>query len=208
MAIASELVYDDKNSKLTLIGITGTKGKTTAVSFLHNILDYEMEANRDEENLWKDFEGHKRDIEARDRNHPDVYTELEKNSCKLYLRTSQLLSRNYYAEYALMFFLQYYIPQKLRKLGRIYSGGFFYKYPVDFVLAAHATDKPGKTIQFIKDCFKEIADYNFTEKDLLSIRYIIFSFLFSALFSFLSLIIKPPLFILNFSLHSLYKTIT
>ena len=41
MAIASELVYDDKNSKLTLLGITGTKGKTTAVSFLHNILDYE-----------------------------------------------------------------------------------------------------------------------------------------------------------------------
>lgn len=76
-----------------------------------------------------------------------------------------------------MFFLQYYISQKLRKLGRIYSGGFFYKYPADFVLAARATDKPEKTIQFIKDCFKEIADYNFTEEDLLSIRYIIFSFL-------------------------------
>ena len=41
MALASELVYDDKNKKITLLGITGTKGKTTSVSFLHNILDEE-----------------------------------------------------------------------------------------------------------------------------------------------------------------------
>lgn len=171
--------YQEKLEKLHKWQSRNVRETAYAIMAPHNILDYEMDANRDEESLWKDFEGHKRDIEARDRNHPDVYTELEKNSCKLYLRASQLLSRNYYAEYALMFFLQYYIPQKLRKLGRIYSGGFFYKYPADFVLAAHATDKPEKTIQFIKDCFKEIADYNFTEKDLLSIRYIIFSFLFS-----------------------------
>lgn len=78
-----------------------------------------------------------------------------------------------------MFFMQYYFPTRLRKLGRLYIGTFDYKYPADFVLAAHATDKPEKTIQFIKDCFKEIADYNFTEKDLISIRYIIFSFLLS-----------------------------
>ena len=169
--------YQEKLEKLHKWQSRNVRETAYAIMAPHNILDYEMDANRDEESLWKDFEGHKRDIEARDRNHPDVYTELEKNSCKLYLRASQLLSRNYYAEYALMFFLQYYIPQKLRKLGRIYSGGFFYKYPADFVLAAHATDKPEKTIQFIKDCFKEIVDYNFTEKDLLSIRYIIFSFL-------------------------------
>ena len=69
-------------------------------------------------------------------------------------------------------------PSNLKGIG-LYTGSFSYKYPADFVLTAHATDKPEKTIQFIKDCFKEIADYNFTEKDLLSIRYTIFSFLLS-----------------------------
>ena len=171
--------YQEKREKLHKWQSRNVRETAYTIMAPHNILDYEMDANRDEESLWKDFESHKRKIEARDRNHPDVYTELEKKSCKLYLRASQLLSRNYYAEYALMFFLQYYIPQKLRKLGRIYSGGFFYKYPADFVIASDSTDKPEKTIQFIKDCFKEIADYNFTEEDLLSIRYIIFSFLLS-----------------------------
>lgn len=145
----------------------------------HNILDYELKNDNLEESLWKDFESHKWEIEARDRKHPDVYTEIDKKSCSIILRASQLLSREYYSEYALMFFLQYYIPQKLRKLGRIYGGGFFYKYPADFVIASDSTDKPEKTIESIKKCFKEIVDYNFTEKDLLSIRYIIFSFLLS-----------------------------
>ena len=78
-----------------------------------------------------------------------------------------------------MFFLQYYLPLKLRRLGRIYSGGFVYQYPADFVMTTDSTDKPEKTIEAIKDSFKEIADYNFTEKDVLSIRYLIFSFLLS-----------------------------
>ena len=171
--------YQEKLEKLHKWQSRNVREPAYTIMAPHNILDYEMDANRDEESLWKDFESHKWKIEARDRKHPDVYTELEKNSCKLYLRASQLLSREYYAEYALMFFMQYYFPTKLRKLGRLYTGSFSYKYPADFVLAAHATDKPEKTIQFIKDCFKEIADYNFTEKDLISIRYIIFSFLLS-----------------------------
>ena len=145
----------------------------------HNILDYDLNNDNLEESLWKDFEGHKWQIVARDRKHPDVYTEIDKKSCSIILRASQLLSREYYSEYALMFFLQYYIPRKLRKLGRIYGGGFFYKYPADFVIASDSTDKPEKTIEAIKKCFKEIVDYNFNEKDLLSIRYIIFSFLLS-----------------------------
>ena len=40
----------------------------------------------------QDFEKHKREIESRDKYHPDVYAQLEKNSCRLYLRASQLLS--------------------------------------------------------------------------------------------------------------------
>lgn len=171
--------YQEKLEKLHKWQARDLRETAYTIMAPHNIRDYEMDANRDEESLWKDFEGHKWEIEARDRKHPDVYTEINKRSCSLYLRASQLLSREYYAEYALMFFMQYYFPTKLRKLGRLYTGSFSYKYPADFVLAAHATDKPEKTIQFIKDCFKEIADYNFTDKDLLSIRYIIFSFLLS-----------------------------
>lgn len=171
--------YQEKLEKLHKWQSRNVRETAYKVMAPHNIRDYEIEINNPEESLWKDFERHKRLIEARDRKHPDVYTELEKNSCKLYLRASQLLSREYYSEYALMFFMQYYFPTKLRKLGRLYTGSFAYKYPADFVLAAHATDKPEKTIQFIKDCFNEIADYNFTEKDLISIRYIIFSFLLS-----------------------------
>lgn len=39
MAIVSKAIYDDSNKDLTLIGVTGTKGKTTTVNFVHNILD-------------------------------------------------------------------------------------------------------------------------------------------------------------------------
>lgn len=39
MALISEAIYDDKSKDLTLIGVTGTKGKTTIVDFIHNILD-------------------------------------------------------------------------------------------------------------------------------------------------------------------------
>lgn len=41
MAIISKAIYDDPNKSLTLIGVTGTKGKTTIVDFIHNILDEE-----------------------------------------------------------------------------------------------------------------------------------------------------------------------
>lgn len=81
--------YQEKLEKLHKWQSRNVRETAYTIMAPHNILDYEMDANRDEESLWKDFEGHKRDIEARDRNHPDVYTELEKNSCKLYLRASQ-----------------------------------------------------------------------------------------------------------------------
>ena len=42
MALISEAIYDDKSKDLKLIGVTGTKGKTTIVDFVHNILDVEM----------------------------------------------------------------------------------------------------------------------------------------------------------------------
>lgn len=56
---------------------------------------------------------HKREIVSRDKYHPDVYAQLEKNSCRLYLRASQLLSREYYAEYALM---QYYFTKDIHSI--------------------------------------------------------------------------------------------
>ena len=56
---------------------------------------------------------HKREIESRDKYPPDVYAQLEKNSCRLYLRASQLLSREYYAEYALM---QYYFTKDIHSI--------------------------------------------------------------------------------------------
>ena len=52
---------------------------------------------------------HKREIVSRDKYHPDVYAQLEKNS----LRASQLLSREYYAEYALM---QYYFTKDIHSI--------------------------------------------------------------------------------------------
>jgi UDP-N-acetylmuramyl-tripeptide synthetase len=41
MAILSELFYDLKEKELTKLAVTGSKGKTTTLSFLYNILDYE-----------------------------------------------------------------------------------------------------------------------------------------------------------------------
>ena len=171
--------YQEKLDKLHKWQARNVRETAYKIMAPHNIIDYEIELNTTEESLWQDFEKHKHSIEFRDKYHPDVYIEINKNSCSLYLRASQLLSREYYAEYSLMFFLQYYLPLKLRKLGRIYNGGFFYQYPADFVMTTDSTDKPQKTIEDIKNSFKEIADYNFTERDVVSIKYMIFSFLFS-----------------------------
>ena len=171
--------YQEKLEKLHKWQSRNVRETVYKIMAPHNIIDYEIELNNPEESLCQDFEKHKRSIELRDKYHPDVYTEINKNSCSLYLRASQLLSREYYAEYSLLFFLQYYLPLKLRKLGRIYNGGFFYNYPADFVMTTDSTDKPQKTIEDLKNCFKEITDYNFTERDVLSIKYMIYSFLFS-----------------------------
>ena len=185
--------YQEKLDKLHKWQARNVRDTAYKIMEPHHINDYEVELHT-EESLWKDFEKNKDWIKSRDKNRAEVYTKLEKNSCSLYLRASQLLSREYYAEYSLMFFMQYYFPLKLRKLGRIYTGGFDYYYPADFVLFANATEKPTKTIKFIKECFKEVADYNFTETDVISIRYMIFSFLLSQ---------KPPRYYFTEELFSI-----
>ena len=133
-----------------------------------------------EEELWKNFNRHESSIRSRDKRFPEVYTTINNDSCSITLRASQLLSRSYYAEYALMFFLQDYISSNLRKLGRIYTGNFSYKFPADFVITTYATDKPEKTIQSIKEYISRLENYNFTETDILAIKYRIVSFVCSS----------------------------
>src|SRR5699024_10570059 len=46
MAVLSSLFYDFPEEQLTLIGVTGTKGKTTTTNFMRSILDDYLVANQ------------------------------------------------------------------------------------------------------------------------------------------------------------------
>ncbi len=171
--------YKDKLEKLNRWQAHKTKESAYKIMSPENITKDDIELNISEEKLWEDFTRKESKIKFRDKNFPEVYTTINKDSCSLTLRASQLLSRNYYAEYALMFFLQDYISSELRKLGRIYCGIFSYKFPADFVITAYAADKPDKTIKTIKECLTRLEKHTFTETDILSIKYRIVSFVCS-----------------------------
>ena len=179
LASFSPQEYQTKLEKLHKWLARDTRDEARKIMEPLAIAEYDIKFNKTEEELRKDFERHKSLITTRDSREPDVYTEIDKNSCILFLRASQLLSRNYYAEYAFMFFMEYYLSSKLRKVGGIYCGGIGYKYPADFVLGVNYTDNPQKTIEVIKECFKELSGYNFTETDIISIKYNVFNFLLS-----------------------------
>ena len=137
----------------------------------------DIEFTKSEEEILKDLTN-KCDFNKRHKQKPKAHIEIKKHSCIITFTFTEEKGRDYYADYLLLLFLKRYFSIQLREQGELYDICISYGYTYNYNIFSNSTNKPKKTMAFIKEHIKKIADYTFTESDLLIIKSLMYTRLF------------------------------
>lgn len=108
-----------------------------------------------------------------------VETIVHKATFSICFKPSELLSKDFFAEFSLIIYLEYYLHFKLRELGMLYDINSNYMPPYMFEICTKSTNKPVNTLMKTVIQIKKLADYNFSKTDLLLIKSNIYSRFFN-----------------------------
>ena len=128
-----------------------------------------------EKNLELLKDRHKHRIEFRNKHYHGADTFIYKASCSIEFCPSEEFTRAFYAEYALSIFLKPYLFQKFRQLGKLYDIYSVYTENCTFNIFTISNSKPEQTLKVMIEAIKAVADYSFTETDLLVIKSQLYS---------------------------------
>lgn len=128
-----------------------------------------------EKNLELLKDRHKHRIEFRNKHYHGADTFIYKASCSIEFCPSEEFTRAFYAEYALSIFLKPYLFQKFRQLGKLYDINSVYTENCTFNIFTISNFKPEQTLKVMIEAIKAVADYSFTETDLLVIKSQLYS---------------------------------
>lgn len=128
-----------------------------------------------EKNLELIKDRHKHRIEWRNKHYHGADTFIYKASCSIEFCPSEEFTRAFYAEYALVIFLKLHLAQKFRQLGKLYEVYAIYTEICTFNIFTESNSKPGQTLKVMIEAIKAVANYNFTETDLLVIKSQLYS---------------------------------
>lgn len=143
------------------------------------VAEYDVELPNAEKDLQKYFDDRKDIIKWHFEKFREVETNITDQSCCLCFRPSVPLTKEFYAEYSLCIFLQGFLSTKLRQKGCLYDLHAVFDAPSAFQIFTLRDRNPEETLELMKKELIEIADYDFSETDLLMIKSGIFSNLFS-----------------------------
>jgi hypothetical protein len=104
-----------------------------------------------------------------------VVIEIDKHYCNIQFLFTEETGHSYYADYLLVLFLKRYFSIQLREKGKVYCININYDIPCNFSIDAVSTNRPKKTIDFIKEHIKKIATYNFDETDILILKSLMYT---------------------------------
>lgn len=107
--------------------------------------------------------------------HKFVEAIVKKDSFCLSFKSSEELSRKFFAEYSLVIYLKQHLNLKLRKFGILYGIDARYTPFFCFEIYSLANNKPEKTLEIVLELIKQFASYDFNETDLLMIKSEIYS---------------------------------
>ena len=138
-----------------------------------SLIDIELPDSEKNLELLKDR--HKHRIEWRNKHYHGADTFIYKASCSIEFCPSEEFTRAFYAEYALVIFLKLHLAQKFRQLGKLYEVYAIYTEICTFNIFTESNSKPGQTLKVMIEAIKAVANYNFTETDLLVIKSQLYS---------------------------------
>lgn len=141
--------------------------------------EYDVEIPESEEELQEIFDKHKDGIQRYAKKNKEIENDINESSFCVAFRPSAPLTKEFYAEYSLCLFLEKFFHTKFRQMGHLYDIYSSYNFPYQFQIYTARNQKPEQTFELTKKLIIELADYNFTEFDLLTIKSSIYSRLFS-----------------------------
>lgn len=141
--------------------------------------EYDVEIPESEEELQEIFDRHKDGIQQYAKKFKEIEIDINESSFCVAFRPSAPLTKEFYAEYSLCLFLEKFFHTKFRQKGQLYEIHSRYNFPYQFQIYTSRNQKPEQTFELMKKLIIELADYNFTEFDLLTIKSSIYSRLFS-----------------------------
>lgn len=141
--------------------------------------EYDVEIGESEEELKELFDRYKDDILKYSQKYKEVEIDFNENSFCTAFRPSSPLTKEFYAEYSLCIYLEKFLFTKLRQIGQLYGIQTRYNFPFQFQIYTYCNSKSQQTFKLMKKFIIELANYNFTQTDLLIIKSSIYSLLFS-----------------------------
>ena len=137
----------------------------------------EIEFTKSEEEILKELT-ERCERNKRYKRKPGVHIQIDKHSCMITFEYTEEKGRGYYAEILLLLFLKRYFSIQLREEGELYVININYGYIYNNSIFSNSTNKPKKTMDFIKEHIKKIASYKFTEADMLIIKSLLYTRIF------------------------------
>ena len=137
----------------------------------------EIEFTKSEEEILKELT-ERCERNKRYKRKPKVLIQIDKHSCIINFEFTEEKGRDYYADFLLLLFLKRYFSIQLREEGELYDINVSYGYFFNYNIFSNFTNKPKKTMDFIKEHIKKIASYKFTEADMLIIKSLLYTRIF------------------------------
>jgi len=104
-----------------------------------------------------------------------VETIVDKDVFSICFKPSEIFSKDFYAEFALIIYLGHCLFYNLRESGMLYSLNALFNPPFLFEICTKSSNKSKNTLRTTIKLIKNLADYSFNEIDLLMIKSLIFS---------------------------------